>query len=106
MQERVHEEISCCADVLGKINVNVTFRCKSKEKTTNNTHTYKLTHTMKARDLKTFLFYFLKFVIYTIIIRRRVVAVAFKLHSLVLVWARVTQRNAHTNTVKRNKCFC
>lgn len=39
---------------------------------------------MKARDLKTFLFYFLKFVIYTVIIRRHVVAVAFKLHSLVL----------------------
>lgn len=44
MQERVHEEISCCADVLGKINVNVTFRCKSKEKTTNNTHIQTHTH--------------------------------------------------------------
>lgn len=66
---------------------DVTFRCKSKErrnKTTHITNTNSHTHTMKARDLKTFLFYFLKFVIYTVIIRRRVVAVAFKLHSLVL----------------------
>lgn len=58
---------------------NVTFRCKSTRETKPHiTHT----HTMKARDLKTFLFYFLKFVIYTIIIRRRVVVAAFKLHSL------------------------
>lgn len=64
---------------------DVTFRCKSKEEKQNHTHITKTnTHTMKARDLKTFLFYFLKFVIYTVIIRRRVVAVAFKLHSLVL----------------------
>lgn len=56
---------------------------------------------MKARDLKTFLFYFLKFVIYTIIIRRRVVVAAFKLHSL---YTSVSVCNVtHFNTVKQAK---
>lgn len=59
--ERVNVFTLCesAADVLGKLNKrNFSVQKYRRNKTTRNKNSH--TYTMKARDLKTFLFYFLK----------------------------------------------